>query len=238
MLENENWTPLFNGYNIEDWTPKFAGHPLGTNYKNTFLIIDSLLVVNYSEYDTFAGEFGHLFFDKPFTDYKLRVTYRFYGNQIEGGPGWAFRNNGIMFHCQDPESMMLEQDFPISLEYQLLGGDGVNERTNANLCTPGTNIYMKEELIESHCINSNSKTYHGDDWVSADLVVYHDSIIYHILEGDTVLTYTKPHVGGGMKPENASIQDGTPLKSGYIAIQSETHPIAFKSIEILNLAQD
>ena len=104
-------------------------------------------LVSYDKYKTFGGRFGHLFFKDKFKDYRLRVEYRFIGNQCPDGPGWATRNNGVMVFSQSPESMLKEQDFPVSIEVQLLGGDGKNERHTANVCSPGTNIVMGGKLI-------------------------------------------------------------------------------------------
>ena len=233
----ENWIPIFDGTNFADWTPKFAGYELGVNYKDRFVFKDSLLSIRYTEKDTFAGNFGHLFYKTPYSHYRLKASYRFVGNQQQGGPGWAFRNNGLMLHCQSPESMGIDQDFPISLELQLLGGNGTDPRTNANLCTPGTNVVMNDSLFTPHCVNSTSSTYHGDDWVEVDALVLGDSLVQHILNGKVVMEYKNPTIGGGdiSGYTEAAYQEGSPLKKGHISIQAETHPIDFKSIELLDL---
>ena len=233
----EEWTSLFDGTNYADWTPKFTGYGLGENYNGRFAFKDSLLSVRYTAQDTFNGNFGHLYYKDKFSHYRLRATYRFVGEQQTGGPGWAFRNNGLMLHCQDPISLGLEQDFPISLEMQLLGGDGTNERPNANLCTPGTNVVMNDSLFTPHCVNSTSATYHGDQWVEAEVLVLGDSLIQHILDDKVVMEYKKPTMGGGEISgyEESVYKEGAPISEGYISIQAETHPIDFKSIELLNL---
>ena len=235
--EHEEWVALFNGANYDDWTPKFAGYELGINHNNRFVYQDSLLSVRYAKTDTFNGNFGHLFHKQKFSHYKLRATYRFVGEQMTNGPAWAFRNNGLMLHCQEPATLGLDQDFPISLEYQLLGGDGIHERTTANLCTPGTNVVMNDSLFTPHCVNATSKTYHGDQWVTAEALVLGDSLVQHIMEGEVVLEFKSPTIGGGnISGYNESVYEvGKPLKEGYISIQAESHPIDFKSIEVLNL---
>lgn len=233
----EEWVSLFDGTNYEDWIPKFTGYPLGENYNDSFVFKDSLLSVRYQEKDTFNGTFGHLFYKDKFSYYKLKATYRFVGDQMTGGPAWAIRNNGLMLHCQDPKTMGLEQDFPISLELQLLGGDGTHDRTNGNLCTPGTNVTMKDSLITDHCIASNSRTYHGNGWVTIEALVLGDSIIRHILDNKVVMEYTKPTIGGGMVEGylDSAYEEGEPVEEGFISIQAETAPIDFKSIELLDL---
>lgn len=233
----EEWTPLFDGSSMDDWTPKFAGYKLGDNFKNRFVFKDNFLSVRYEPTDTFKADFGHLFYKEKFSHYKLQATYRFVGDQQVNGPGWAFRNNGLMLHCQSPESMGLPQDFPMCLEMQLLGGNGTDERSTGNLCTPGTNVMMADTLFTPHCINSSSETFHGDQWVTVDVLVLGDSLIQHIVGGKVVMEYTKPtadsnNVSGD---EGSMPNDGTPIKDGYISIQAETHPIDFKSITLLNL---
>ncbi|EFK57138.1 DUF1080 domain-containing protein [Sphingobacterium spiritivorum] len=228
---------LFNGKDMKNWIIKIRQHEVGDNYANTFRVEDGLLKVRYDGYKSFDKQYGHIAYDKPFSAYVLRVQYRFVGEQAPEGEGWAWRNSGAMLHGQDPRTMLKNQDFPISIEGQLLGGDGKNERTTSNLCTPGTNVVMNEKLFTPHCISSKSKTYHGDQWVTADFVVLGDSVIQHILEGQVVLEYNKPQIGGGSVSDYdpAQKKDGQLLKQGYISLQSESHPIDFKKVELYNL---
>jgi hypothetical protein len=235
------WVQMFNGRDLNDWQIKFAHHPLGENFRNTFRVEDGLLKVRYDQWPSFGGEFGHIFYKRPFSYYVVAAEYRFVGGQVAGaGPSlaWAKRNNGIMVAGQSAESMGLDQDFPMSLEVQLLGGlsDG-KPRSTGNLCTPGTNVHFGDSLITRHCTNSTSKTYDGDQWVRVEAMVLGDSIIKHIVNGDTVMTYRKPEMGGGsannMKP--GVKVDGTPITSGTISLQAETAEIDFRKVEVLNL---
>lgn len=233
----EEWVQLFNGKDLEDWDVKINGYPLNENYGNTFQVVDGKLTVNYDQYDDFGSKYGHLFYKEPFSAYLLVMEYRFTGDQAKGGPGWAFRNSGAMLHSQPAATMGLNQDFPISLEAQLLGGNGQDARTTANLCTPGTNVVMGDTLFTPHCITSSSKTYHGDQWVRVEALVLGDSIVKHIVEGDTVLVYQKPQIGGGnvSNHDPAMKKDGQLIKEGYISLQSESHPIEFRKVELFNL---
>ena len=233
----EEWESLFNGKDLTGWDIKIRGHELNDNFGNTFRVEDSLLRVVYDEYEAFNETFGHIFHKTPYSYYLLRTEYRFIGEQVNEGPGWAFRNNGLMLHSQSAESMGLEQDFPISIEVQLLGGSGEGERSTVNLCTPGTHVVMGDTLFKSHCITSSSKTFHGDQWVTVEVLVLGDSLFAHIVEGDTVLQYNKPQIGGGVVGghDPAIKEDGKLLTSGYIALQGESHPTDFRSIELLNL---
>ncbi|MFC3973835.1 3-keto-disaccharide hydrolase [Maribacter confluentis] len=233
----EDWIAIFDGSNYGDWTPKFTGAALGVNYRDRFVYDDGLLSVRYAKTDTFKGNFGHLFYKEKFSHYKLRATYRFVGDQMTDGPAWAFRNNGLMLHCQEPGTLGLDQDFPISLELQLLGGDDNQPRTTANLCTPGTNVVLNDSLFTTHCVNSVSNTYHGDQWVTVEVLVLGDSLIQHKMEDKVVMAYSSPTIGGGNIAGylDSAFKEGEALKEGYIAIQAESHPIDFKRIEVLNL---
>jgi hypothetical protein len=234
----QDWIQLFNGKDIKDWTPKFAKHDLGENFRNTFRVEDGLLKVRYDQWPSFDGEFGHLFYKDPFSYYVLAAEYRFVGDQVKGGPAWALRNNGLMLHSPHPRTMLKDQDFPISLEVQLLGGlsDG-KPRSTANLCTPGTNVVMNGQLHTAHCTNSTSKTYDGDQWVRVEVVVHGNDSLRHVVEGQTVIEYTQPQIGGGnVAPVDPAVKiDGTMLTGGYISIQAETAPADFRKIELLNL---
>lgn len=235
-----DWIQMFNGRDLSGWDIKFAKHELNDNYNNTFRVEDGLLKVRYDKWTSFDGEFGHIFYKQPFSYFLIRVEYRFVGGQVRGaGPSlsWADRNNGIMIYGQSAESMGLNQDFPISLEVQLLGGLGKGARPTGNLCTPGTNVHFGDTLIVQHCTNSTSKTYDGDQWVRVEVLALGDSIIKHIVEGDTVLKYRKPEMGGGAanNTKPGVLQPGKGLSGGSISLQAETAEIDFRRVEILNL---
>ena len=186
---DEEWAQLFNMRDLVDWDIKMSGHELGVNYGNSVRVDDGLLKIRYDEYDGYDGRFAHIFYRGVFSHYRLRVEYRFLGEQVARNPGmWAWRNSGIMIHGQSAESMLLDQDFPISVALQLLGGDGNDERTTANLCTPGTHVVIDGELEKRHGIRSRSGTYHGDDWVSVEVLVLGDSVITHFVNGNDVLS--------------------------------------------------
>lgn len=236
--QGKGWINLFNGKNLKDWTIKIAKHELNENYANTFRVENGLMKVSYDGYSTFDQQYGHIFYKKPFSAYLLRVQYRFVGEQVKGGEGWAIRNSGAMLHSQDPKTMLKDQDFPISIEGQILGGDGEHERHTSNVCTPGTTIFLNNKLFTPHCLDSKSKTYAGDQWVTVEFLVLGDSLIEHIINKEVVLSYTKPQIGGGnvANYDPKIKQDGKALTSGYIALQSESHPIEFKKVMLFDLA--
>lgn len=234
------WVQLFNGKNLDGWIVKISKHDLNDNFGNTFRVEDGKMVVRYDGYKSFDQQFGHIFYKQPFSYYLFAVEYRFVGNQCTGGPEWAYKNSGIMLHCQDPHTMLKDQDFPISIEDQLLGGDSTGERSTCNVCTPGTNIVLNGKLFTPHCTNSTSKTFRNDEWVRAEVLVLGDSVIKQIVNGDTVLVYTNPQIGGGAVSNYAKDikKDGQLLKSGYISLQSESHPIEFRKVEIMDLSDE
>ena len=236
IKKNNEWVIIFNGKDLTDWNIKIKDHKLGENFKNTFKVDNGNLKVSYENYNSFDNKFGHIFYTKrKFKNYHLSLEYKFSGVHLEGAPGWSVKNSGIMLHCQDPETMLIDQEFPISAEVQLLGGLGTGERTTANICSPGTDVYINKELAKYHCNNSNSKTYHEDDWVKVEVIVQSNNIIKHIVEGDTVLTYTNVKIGGDKVPFNYLNDIGKPLDEGYISLQSEGHPIEFRKIKIRDL---
>ncbi len=235
--DKKEWIQLFNGKDLKDWKVKIRGYALGDNFGNTFRVENGMMKVGYEKYDQYNERFGHIFYKQKFSHYLIAAEYRFIGDQCPGGPSWATRNSGIMLHCQSPESMGKDQDFPISIEAQLLGGLGKGPRTTLNLCTPGTNVEMDGKLFTPHCINSKSKTYDGDQWVRAEVLVDGDKQIKHMIDGQTVLSYEKPQIGGGNVSghDPAVKKDGMLLTEGYISLQSESHPVEFRKVELLNL---
>jgi 3-keto-disaccharide hydrolase len=234
----KDWIQLFNGRNLDGWTPKIKGYPLGENYADTFRVTNGLLQASYDKYTRFDDRFGHLFYERKFSYYIIAAEYRFVGEQVPGGPDWAIRNNGLMLHSQAPQTMGKDQDFPISIEAQLLGGGPSGNRTTANVCTPGTEIFMNGTMVKGHCFNSKSETYRGDRWVRVEIEVRGGEKITHKVEGQTVLEYEKPTIGGGAVSgfDPTVKKDGTLLTEGYITIQGESHPTDFRKIELLNLS--
>ncbi len=231
---------LFNGKDLSGWTPKIRYHKLGDNYGDTFRVSDGVLKVGYEKYDEFNDTFGHLFYKDTFSHYRLRVEYRFLGEQAKGGPAWALRNSGLMLHGESPKTMSKDQDFPTSIEVQTLGGDGKAKRTTANLCTPGTNVVMKGKLFKPHCTKSTSKTYHGDGWVTVEVEVRGNDSIKHIIDGKVVLEYTKPQLDprDSHAKELADKAGSLMLSEGTISIQSESHPCEYRKIELMVLKSE
>jgi hypothetical protein len=230
------WITLFDGKSLESWIPKIHHHATGVNFANTFRAVDGMIQVRYDQYpDTFNDQFGHLFYKTPFTHYHLKLEYRFTGQLHPGAPDYTLLNSGIMFHSQDPYTILPEQNWPISIEMQFLAGLGDGKpRATGNMCSPGTHIVYQGALTEQHIVESSAKTYDKDAWVRAELIVLGDRSITHIINGDTVLQYSGPQIGGGVVERyDPKIKiDGTKLTGGFIALQSEGQPIDFKNIQL------
>ena len=231
----DGWTPLFNGKDLDGWIYKEKGAELGVDPSGTVKVEDGVIRMDYTGWDRFGGRFGHLHHEVPHDRYRIRVVYRFVGDQCTGGPGWAFRNSGIMVHGQDPATMRKDQDFPVSIEVQLLGGPGSGKRPTANLCTPGTNVEMGGKLHTSHCTNSKSPTFHGDGWVTAEVEVLGNDSIVHYVNGEEVLRYERPQLDPRDPDAKAIMQQRNGevmLDRGWISLQGESHPVEFKSVEL------
>jgi len=230
----KDWQALFNGRTLDGWVVKLAHHALGDNYADTFRVENGAIRVMYDKYGEFGARFGHLFYTQKFSHYVLALEYRFFGDQIKGGPSYARLNSGVMVHSQAPETILKDQDWPISVEAQFLAGN----RTTMNVCTPGTEIEMKGAMVKAHCTNSSSRLYGDEGWVAVEVEVLGSERVRHLIDGAVVLQYEHPTIGGGVAtgfdPEIK--KDGTVLADGYIGLQAESQPVEFRNIRLLNLS--
>lgn len=235
------WRPIFDGRTLDGWTPKIAGHPAGDNYRQTFVVADGAIRVSYAGYERFDGEFGHLFYKTPFKAYRLRLSYRFLDPGVPGTPKWARSNSGVMFHSQSPQSMTLGQSFPVSVEFQILGRDGDAPRPTGAVCTPGVDITFDGVLAKDHCTPpANGPTIPNGTWTQLELDVMPNGEVFQKINGATVHHYAgltfdaKDTVAPGAQDYLAA-RGGKPITEGYIALQSEGHPVEFKDIEVQEL---
>ena len=236
-VQADAWIQLFNGEDLDGWRVKISGYELDDNSLGIFQVQDGVIRIGYDHLDSFHGEFGHLFYDTPFDYYRLRVEYRFLGEQLSGGPGWAWRNSGVMLHGQHPETMTRDQSFPVSIEAQMLGGPADESggiRTTANLCTPGTHVEIDGKLHTPHCLNSNSLTHYGDEWATIELEVRGGEQIRHWMDDTIVLSYEAPQLDPNDGDAKRLIDAGADLllTGGYISLQAESHPMEIRSVEL------
>lgn len=229
-----DWQMLFDGRSLDGWVPKLAHHDVGDNYADTFRVENGAIRVMYDKYTEFGARFGHLFYKQKLSHYVLALEYRFFGEQVKGGPAYARLNSGVMIHSQAPESILKDQDWPISVEAQFLAGN----RTTMNVCTPGTEIHMKGEMVKAHCTNSTSRLHGDEGWVAVEVEVLGAARVRHFIGGEVVLQYEKPMIGGGVATgfDPAVKKDGTLLEDGFIGLQAESQPVEFRNIRLLNLS--
>ena len=230
----KKWVKLFNGKNLNNWQMKISGYPLGENFGNTFSVTDGILSVRYNQYDSFSNKFGAIYYNKKFRNYRLRVEYRFVGELTPGAPSWGFRDGGIQYHCQSPSSLGLTQSFPVCLEYNLHGGNGKDERPVGEICASGMSVEINGKKNSSFCTPANvKKTFHGDQWVTAE-IESRDGKFRHFVNGEEILQFQNPRYDPKHTIGKTFIVNGNDLvKDGYISLQSNSHPMDFRKVEIL-----
>jgi len=232
------WVPLFDGETLEGWTPKITGLAAGEDPLGMFVVEDGAIRVSYANYPRFEGGFGHLFWKAPLGAYRLRFEYRLFGETLPGVQDWQASNSGLMFHAQAPETMRRDQAFPVSLELQLLGVPRPTEEPTGNLCTPGTTVVIEGRRDLRHCFNSSSPLIPLGRWVRVELEVLPDGAITHFVDGEPVLRYAAPELDpedADARPLIAAAGGKLELRRGYIALQSEGHPVEFRRIELQRL---
>ncbi len=231
---SEKWVSLFNGKNLEHWRPKIAGFSLGENYGNTFRVENGILSVRYDRYDSFRNRFGALYYDRKLSNYRLKVEYRFVGETAPGAPSWGFRDSGVQYHGQDPGSMGLKQSFPVCLEYNLHGGNGKDERPVGEICANGMIVQIDGKRNESYCtLPKVKRTFHGDQWVTLEIEIQNGKIT-HYVNGEEILQFENPRYDPKHEVAKTLIVGGNDaVKGGFISLQSNSHPIDFRKIEIM-----
>lgn len=228
------WISLFNGKNLDNWKPKIVGYKLGENFGNTFRVEDGMLSIRYDKYDSFRNRFGSLYFDKKFTNYRLKVEYRFVGNTTVGAPTWGYKDGGIQYHCQPPNTVALNQSFPICLEYNLHGGNGKEDRPTGEICANGMFVEINGKRNISYCtLPTVKRTFNGDEWITAEIEVNKGKIT-HFVNGEQIMQFDNPKFDSSNAIAEAFIiNKNNTVKDGYISLQSNSHPMDFRKVEIM-----
>ena len=192
--DDADWIPLFNGRNLDGWTVKIAGQPINENIHNTFRVEDGILKVSYDEYEKFDMQFGHIFTNLAYSHYILRLDYKIVGSGLPDAPHWTNFNSGVMIHAQSPQSMLVEQGFPVSIEGQFLSEGATAGTQTGNAVTPGTHIVVDGKLSTAHIIDSDSKLFPLDTWVTFEVEVHGNEAIIHRVNGEEVIRYSQPQL--------------------------------------------
>ena len=185
---------------------------MGENFGNTLRVEDNILKIRYDAYgQDFNDRFGTVYFDKYLTNYRLKVEYRFVGETAPGAPTWGYRDSGIQFYGQPPASQKLDDAFPSGMFIEYMG-----ER-NTTTCIPA----------------EVGRTFHGDQWVTAEIEVKNGKIT-HYVNGVEILSYANPTYNPANETAKMLMDDeNTKVKGGYVSLQSNSHPIDFRKIELL-----
>ncbi|KQN92782.1 hypothetical protein ASE95_09020 [Sphingomonas sp. Leaf231] len=234
----EKWERIFDGRTLTGWTPKITGRAVGEDPLRTFVVKDGAITVTYDRYKAFGGAFGHLFWKAPLTAYRLRFDYRMTGSSMTDIEGWQNRNSGLMLHAQAPATMTRDQQFPVSLEFQLLAVPRPNREPSGNLCTPGTTVEFEGKRPTSHCVTGTGPLVPLGQWTHVEVEVTPDGRVTHILNGKPAITYRAAQLDPDDKdaqPVIAAAGGSLALRGGYVALQSEGQPTQFRNIEVLRL---
>ncbi len=228
------WVSLFDGKSLANWTPKIAGHAPGDNFNNTFRVENGILSTRYDQYNGFRSTFGALFYNQKFTNFRLKVEYRFVGDTASGAPSWGFRDGGIQYQCQSPQSMAIDQPFPVCLEYNILGGSGKEPRPTGEICASGMYVDIDGKRNTLYCTPPTvKKTIDGEVWATAEIEV-RDGHITHYVNGEPVLSFDNPHFDtSNANVKRLNIAGNDLVTDGYISLQSNSHPMDFRKIEIM-----
>jgi hypothetical protein len=235
------WTQLFNGVDLTGWRAKITHYAYGDNYANTFRVENGVIKVSYDGYDASGfggdtGKFGVLYWTTPLSKYRVRVEYRFTGPQAPNPPSWGLRNSGLMVFGEDPAGVGLDVIFPRMLEIQLLGHDNTGNTSNGNLCPlGGASAVVAGTRRSSGCTGSSSLPFSAnpnfadDAWVTVEAEVHGSGETKVFFVGDNdgqpVLVFRQPMAAGML------------LDTGYFALQSESHPIEFRKVEMMELVE-
>ncbi|MEP6652837.1 MAG: DUF1080 domain-containing protein [Myxococcales bacterium] len=237
------WVQLFNGVDLTGWQAKISHYPVGENYANTFRVKNGVIQVSYDDYDATGfggneGKFGLLYWTTPLSKFRLRVEYRFTGPQAPNPPAWGLRNSGLMVFGEDPAGVGVDVIYPSILEIQLLGRDNTGNTNNGNLCPLGGSSAMLNGIrVMDGCTGSTSlpfaanPNFADDAWVTVEAEVHGSGDTKVTFAGDNndrpVLVFSQP----------MAMMGGPLLDRGFIALQSESHPIEFRKVEMMELKE-
>ena len=230
--KSTEWSPIFNGIDLKGWHIKIAGQKMDVNHLNTFTVEDSIIKIRYDKYGDFKRQFGALYTDRAYKNYRLKLDFRFVGETCPGAPAWGYQDSGIQYHGQSAESMEQGQEFPVALEYNLHGGNGKEERPCGEICANGTLIDLDGKTVKGCQKPLVKKTILGGVWATAEIEVK-DGVIRQFINGEEIISFTNPRYDADHVKGKTFIKNGkSELTKGHISLQSNSHPIDFRNIYI------
>lgn len=237
---SEDWISLFNGENLDGWTVKIAGHPMGDNAHQTFHVEDGIMKVAYDDYDKFDMQVGHIFTNITYSHYILRLDYLFLGSGMPDAPDWTNLNSGVMIHSQSPQSMLVDQGFPVSIEGQFLAEGATAGTQTANVVSPGTHIELEGVLNKDHINDSDSELFPLETWVTFEAEVHGGELIIYRVNGKEVMRFSRPQLDDADPDAKRLLAAGAAkfLDHGFIALQAEGQPVWFRNIRIRILEEN
>jgi hypothetical protein len=239
----DGWVNLFNGKDLTGWIPLIHLSKVGENTDSTFRpdLENNGIRVSYDKYTSgFGGDkckCGNLFYNKLLTNYRVRVTYRFFDPQVSGPPSWGKNNSGLMIFGIDPAKVTGDPIFPPIIEIQLLGTPSAGGSTNANECEMAQ--FVNPTVTATHtgsCGNNKDSKAPGSGKTAPAAAVWTTIEADVHVTGDTKV-YQWPDTTNAVLIISKPMYAGKAVTGGYLAIQSEGQPIVFKDIMLKELPQ-
>ena len=131
--------------------------------------------------------------------------------------------------------MRKDQEFPVSAEFDIVGGRLLGSHPTGDVCENGTRVTIAGAVLLAKCSKLSPVTIPGDEWVTILAEVQGAARVRQIVNGQLVVEYTDI-VLDDKDPDAARLLNfggDRSLGSGYISIQANSHPIEFRRIEIL-----
>lgn len=232
---------IFDGKSLKGWVLKTTKYPLGENPHDMLTARDGVMRFSFDGFERFNGEYAVVYYDKPLRNYILQLDYRFAGRQAPGAPAWAKRNSGVMLFAQPPQTMTLNQSYPISVEDQLLGGLDNGSRQTLAVCMVDITVVINGAKPTGHCTPDVATrppatppplpTFDGDQWVKLRIEVK-SGVAKSYANGILFNTISEPHVDA---PHPWLSSQDAAAQPSYFALQGESDEVEFRNIELAEL---
>lgn len=227
---SDGWVKIFNGQDLTGWSPLIHKSAYKQDPYNTFRAdpVNHVIKVTYEDYPNgFEDRCGLLYYDKLLTNYRVRVTYRFLEPQAPGPVSWGKNNTGLMIFGIDPAKVTGDPEFPPLIEIQLLGANSTGGNTTPNMCVPG-GMTMKKSTAECGNNHTGVAPPPAAEWVTVEAEVH--------VKGDTKV-FQYPNKTTPVITMSGPVYQGKDVVNGYLSLQSESQPLEYKDIELMELPE-